>query len=430
MLDQLDQPTNKAFLVKPEDGTVIREIQTEALHASGITYGNGALWIGSTKGKNAQDPPKTMKVDPRTGKTLKQLNTPGSGLYGRMSARARRHPVWRARPEMGRTASTGWPCRRRTKCFSWSPRPARSCAAFLAPGSTPRTHGMAIDKGMLWVINSDDRAIFKLDPKNGTVVVEDPAQQRRSRSARPRHRSQRCAVVLRRGLGLDLQAGLKPKHEIRRSGKFFSEEDFSSFPELLISCFLTWETVSARARRAGPACARCSAPSTETCSTRPRPPSRSSPARRNAATARAYVGIAHAVVPQQLGAEIVDQLFVGSHPGRAPPVGDRSAISRLRPSFNRDRIVHVPFVLLREVARCDEDDELVQLRRKHRAISEVVAHRHRTQHHFGAAMQRHERTEDVLLAVGAKRLSRLPLLGRLFLGRNRRQSILSHGAAS
>ena len=85
VLDQLDQPTNKAFLVKPEDGTVIREILTEALHASGITYGNGALWIGSTKGKNAQDPPKTMKVDPRTGKTLKQWNTPGAGLYGRMT---------------------------------------------------------------------------------------------------------------------------------------------------------------------------------------------------------------------------------------------------------------------------------------------------------------------------------------------------------
>ena len=51
VLDQVDQPTNKAFLVKPEDGTVLREILTEALHASGITYGNGALWIGSTKAR-------------------------------------------------------------------------------------------------------------------------------------------------------------------------------------------------------------------------------------------------------------------------------------------------------------------------------------------------------------------------------------------
>jgi hypothetical protein len=85
VLDQVDQPTNKALLIKPEDGTVIREIMTDALHASGITYGNGALWIGSTKGKNAQDPPKTLKVDPMTGKTLKSWITPGSGLYGRMS---------------------------------------------------------------------------------------------------------------------------------------------------------------------------------------------------------------------------------------------------------------------------------------------------------------------------------------------------------
>jgi len=40
---------------------------------------------------------------------------------------------------------------------------------------------MAIDKDMLWVINSDDRTIFKLDPKDGTVVSkiqlskDDPA---------------------------------------------------------------------------------------------------------------------------------------------------------------------------------------------------------------------------------------------------------------
>src|SRR4029450_1069811 len=38
VLDQVDQPTNKAFLVKPEDGSVIREILTEAPHANGITH--------------------------------------------------------------------------------------------------------------------------------------------------------------------------------------------------------------------------------------------------------------------------------------------------------------------------------------------------------------------------------------------------------
>jgi outer membrane protein assembly factor BamB len=169
VLDQVDQPTNKAFLVKPEDGTVLREIQTEALHASGITYGNGALWIGSTKGRNAQDPPKTLKVDPRTGKTLKSWITPGSGLYGRMTVERGDTPsgahglkwvdgkYWMAVPAAN-------------KVFLMEPETGEIVRSIPAPGSTPRTHGLAIDKGMLWVINSDDRAIFKLDPKDGTIV--------------------------------------------------------------------------------------------------------------------------------------------------------------------------------------------------------------------------------------------------------------------
>src|SRR5947208_2805292 len=47
VLDQVDP--NKAFKVRPEDGSIIEKIQTESIHGSGITYGNGALWITSTK---------------------------------------------------------------------------------------------------------------------------------------------------------------------------------------------------------------------------------------------------------------------------------------------------------------------------------------------------------------------------------------------
>jgi streptogramin lyase len=170
VLDQVDQPTNKAFLVKPEDGTILREILTEGLHSSGITYGNGALWIGSTKGKDAADPPRTLKVDPRTGKTLKSWITPGSGLYGRMSKERGDTPsgahglkwvdgkYWMAVPAAN-------------KVFLMEPESGQIVRSIPGPGSTPRTHGMAIDKGMLWVINSDDRAIFKVDTKDGAVVA-------------------------------------------------------------------------------------------------------------------------------------------------------------------------------------------------------------------------------------------------------------------
>src|SRR5436309_3812563 len=71
ILDQEDP--NKVHKVRYEDGSVLVEIQTESLHGSGITYGNGALWIASTYGL------KTLKVDPKTGKTLASFDTPGVG---------------------------------------------------------------------------------------------------------------------------------------------------------------------------------------------------------------------------------------------------------------------------------------------------------------------------------------------------------------
>ena len=52
-----------------------------------------------------------------------------------------------------------------------------------APTKTPRTPGMALDKSALWVINS---------------AGDDD----------PRHGSEWCAVILRRGYGLDLQLRL------------------------------------------------------------------------------------------------------------------------------------------------------------------------------------------------------------------------------
>ena len=40
-----------------------------------------------------------------------------------------------------------------------------------APLSTRRTHGIAWDNGFLLVINSDDRAIYKLDPADGRILA-------------------------------------------------------------------------------------------------------------------------------------------------------------------------------------------------------------------------------------------------------------------
>jgi streptogramin lyase len=161
VLDQVDP--NKAFKVRPEDGSIIEKIQTESIHGSGITYGNGALWITSTKMTDPAVPPRTLKVDPKTGKTLKSWVTPGSGLYGKVTTPSGGHGVkwvdgkyWMAVPASG-------------KLFLMEPESGDVVRSIPAPGV--RTHGLAWDNGFLWCVESDGRVIYKLDPKDGTRVA-------------------------------------------------------------------------------------------------------------------------------------------------------------------------------------------------------------------------------------------------------------------
>jgi len=161
VLDQVDP--NKAFKVRPEDGSIIETIQTESIHGSGITYGNGALWITSTKMTDPATPPRTLKVDPKTGKTLKSWVTPGSGLYGKVTTPSGGHGVkwvdgkyWMAVPASG-------------KLFLMEPESGEIVRTIPAPGV--RTHGLAWDNGFLWCVESDGRVIYKLDPKDGTRVA-------------------------------------------------------------------------------------------------------------------------------------------------------------------------------------------------------------------------------------------------------------------
>ncbi|PWU06953.1 MAG: hypothetical protein C5B51_11125 [Terriglobia bacterium] len=156
ILDQVDP--NKVVRVHPENGSIIEEIQTESIHGSGITYGNDALWIGSTKTL------KTLKVDAKTGKTLKSFDTPGAGLYGRVKTPSGAHGLkwvdgkyWMAVPASG-------------KLFLMEPETGEVVRSIPAPGV--RTHGLAWDNGILWCINSDDRAVYKLDPHDGKILAK------------------------------------------------------------------------------------------------------------------------------------------------------------------------------------------------------------------------------------------------------------------
>jgi streptogramin lyase len=156
ILDQVDP--NKVFKVNPKDGAIIDQVQTESMHGSGITLGNGAWWIGSTKTL------KTLKVDPKTGKTLKAFDTPGAGLYGKLTTPSGAHGLkwvdgqyWMAVPASG-------------KIFLMEPETGQIVRSIPAP--TVRTHGLAWDNGTLWCVGSTEREIYKMDPSDGKLLAK------------------------------------------------------------------------------------------------------------------------------------------------------------------------------------------------------------------------------------------------------------------
>jgi hypothetical protein len=166
ILDQVDP--NKVFEVSPKDGKILRSVQTEAIHGSGITIGgDGTWWITSTKALSG--PPVTLNVDPASGKTLKKWVTPGWGYYGAVSADkgspsgghdvkwAGNGTFWMAVPASGRIflmqAETG--------------QIVRSI-----PAPVLRTHGLALDGDFLWSVASDYAQIQKIETRDGKIVAK------------------------------------------------------------------------------------------------------------------------------------------------------------------------------------------------------------------------------------------------------------------
>lgn len=160
----LDQGTNRAALVRYEDGSVIREFATETDRGSGITFDGSALWIASTYNR------LLVRVDAKTGKTLKQLPSPGSGLvkWGPRGAHPQptgahglewsRGQLWVAAPPSA-------------TIYVVNPEDGSVIRSFPAPGVRP--HGIGWDPdGSLWCAESIYRSFFKMDPKTGRILKQ------------------------------------------------------------------------------------------------------------------------------------------------------------------------------------------------------------------------------------------------------------------
>ena len=81
----IDQVDLKVYKLDYKTGAVLFEAQTDTEHSSGITFGNGSMWISSTFQLTIAE------LDPTTGKTIAQHESPGNGVV-----------AWAADQENGR----------------------------------------------------------------------------------------------------------------------------------------------------------------------------------------------------------------------------------------------------------------------------------------------------------------------------------------
>lgn len=172
----LDQGDNHAYLVAYDSGKVLRDLKTDSVAGSGITFDGEALWLASTYSS------EILRTDARTGQTLERHDTPGAGVVSWTAAEARRSPL--AKKAMPAPAAA--PASRKPTgahglewrngrlwiavppaktLYRMNPSTWRIEQQFPSMGNRP--HGIGWQGNWLWLTESNDNAFYKLDPKTG-----------------------------------------------------------------------------------------------------------------------------------------------------------------------------------------------------------------------------------------------------------------------
>ena len=159
----IDQEDNHVYKLSYSDGSILAKMKTNADRASGITIGNNFLWIASTYNC------KILKVDTKTGNTIAEFDTPGTGIVASQ----------RDDPKAIRTGAHGleWVDNKLWMAIPPSqmlcqvePSTWKVLKSFKTPGDRP--HGLAWDNGYLWLADTNLKEIHKIDPSNGNVVYK------------------------------------------------------------------------------------------------------------------------------------------------------------------------------------------------------------------------------------------------------------------
>jgi len=177
----LDQGDNRAYLVRYEDGKVLRALETDSKAGSGITFDGEAIWIASTYSR------EIIRADARTGKTIAKYETPGAGVVKWTNSRL--SPLAPApstpRPAAGKkgpeqrqaTGAHGMEWRDGRLWIAVPPsqtiyrvNPMGFVVEHKFPSAGDRPHGIGWEGKWLWCTDSNLNAFFKHDPDTGEVV--------------------------------------------------------------------------------------------------------------------------------------------------------------------------------------------------------------------------------------------------------------------
>ena len=146
----MDQGNNKVYLVAYADGKALREFDTEADRASGITFDGEALWMASTYNR------QIIRCDANTGKTISRHFTPGAGVIY---------------PMIGDAPGRSSPLARKQATPPAAARPAPISPTAAGTGA----HGLEWRAGKLWVAVPPSRMIYRIDPEAWVVEKQFPA---------------------------------------------------------------------------------------------------------------------------------------------------------------------------------------------------------------------------------------------------------------
>lgn len=178
----LDQRDNHAYLVRYEDGKILRDLKTGSVSGSGITFDGEALWIASTYSR------EIVKSDAKTGETIAKYPSPGAGVVSWKPEEARRSPLAAPPPPKSPDAPSKPPSPRvatgahglewragklyisnppSMRIYRVNPDPFQVEFDFATAGNRP--HGLGWQGDYLWCADSNLNAFHKHDPKTGAI---------------------------------------------------------------------------------------------------------------------------------------------------------------------------------------------------------------------------------------------------------------------